>query len=98
MVATTCIDLAAVIHTELQPTQEVTAYELGIDPGDPSHLLVAAGEGLVLHGSTQPDHRPTPRLYRTETWNNIEKKRTILINIPIVGFGSLQGIYMSIVK
>ena len=66
MVSTTRIDLSHTMHSELGPSHEIRAHDIGVDPGDSSHLLAAAGDGLVIHGSTQPDHRPSPRLYRPE--------------------------------
>ena len=66
MVSTTVIQLANLVHTELGPDLELHAYDIGIDPDDSSHLFVAADDGLVIHGSTQPDHRPTPRMFKPE--------------------------------
>ena len=66
IVKTSLIDLASVLHLELGPAHEISAFDVGIDPEDSSHLLIGVGDGLVIHGSTQPDHRPSPRLYRPE--------------------------------
>jgi len=66
MVATTIIDLATIIHTEIEPGQEVHGYDIGVDPEDSSHLLVASDDGMIIHGSTQPDHRPNPRIFKSE--------------------------------
>ena len=67
--ATSSTDLASLAHFELaHPVAEAAlhAYDIGIDPDDGSHVVIASDDGIVVHASTQPDHRPSPRLYRPE--------------------------------
>lgn len=66
MVSTTRLALSSLVHAEAGPDPSLHAYDLGIDPDDSSHLFVAADDGFVIHGSTQPDHRPTPRAFKPE--------------------------------
>ena len=76
IVKTTLINLSSTLHLELGPDHEISAFDVGIDPEDSSHLLIGVGDGLVIHGSTQPDHRPSPRLYRPEV-ETIASSRSI---------------------
>jgi hypothetical protein len=67
LVATTTLHLSALIHLELaHPEEAVHAYDIGIDPDDGGHVMIAADDGIIIHASTQPDRRPSPRLYRPE--------------------------------
>ena len=69
LVATSSTDLASLAHFELaHPVAEAAlhAYDIGIDPDDGSHVVIASDDGIIVHASTQPDHRPSPRLYRPE--------------------------------
>ncbi len=42
----------------------VVAYDVTFDSKDSSHLFVATATGAVIHASTQPDHKPTPKQYK----------------------------------
>lgn len=73
MVATSSLDLATIAHHDLLTSAAteaaaagLNAYDIGVDPDDGSHVVVASDDGFVVHAATQPDRRPSPRLYRPE--------------------------------
>jgi hypothetical protein len=80
LVASLNLDLASLVHHDLLASHADTtaaaaaaattpllhAYDIGVDPDDGGHVMIATDDGLIIHAATQPDHRPSPRLYRPE--------------------------------
>ena len=60
---------------------QIHAYDVEIDPGDSSHIFVTADNGLVIHASTNPDHRPAPRILRPGTFYTLfMQQKQFIIN------------------
>ena len=66
MVASSTISLDSFLMSDLHDTNEFQCHDITMDPIDPSRFYVASDGGMVLHGSTQADHRPSPRLFKPE--------------------------------
>ena len=66
MVASSTISLDSFLMSDLHDTNEFQCYDITMDPLDPSRFYVASDGGMVLHGSTQADHRPSPRMFKPE--------------------------------
>ncbi len=47
-------------------SSDCSISDVCFDPLDGSRLFVASDNGLVIHTSTHPDHRPVPRSYRPD--------------------------------
>ena len=71
MVPSSVIDLASLLASEPPSKEpEVHGHDLALDPEDSTRLYVGADAGMVIHGSTQADHRPSPRLFKPEIETN----------------------------
>jgi len=46
----------------------VVAHDVTFDLNDSTHLFVATATGSVIHASTQPDFKPSPRQYKPGTF------------------------------
>ena len=66
MVASSTISLDSFLMSDLHDTNEFQCHDITMDPVDPSRFYVASDGGMVLHGSTQADHRPSPRMFKPE--------------------------------
>jgi hypothetical protein len=60
MVASSVSSLAALVGSDPGSvnSKELRGHDLSLDPDDPTRLYVGADDGIVIHGSTQADHRP----------------------------------------
>ena len=67
MVPSSVVNLGSLITADLHNHEhEVHAYDISMDPEDGTRFYVGADDGIVIHGSTQADHRPSPRLFKPE--------------------------------
>jgi len=67
MVPSSVINLASLVNNDPNTLgKEVHGYDLAVDPEDGTRLYMGADDGVVIHGSTQADHRPSPRLFKPE--------------------------------
>ena len=66
MVASNTIDLHSLTASDPLEQAEHHGHDISMDPLDVSRFYVASDGGTILHGSTQADHRPSPRTFKSE--------------------------------
>ena len=66
MVASNTIHLHSLTASDPLEQQEHHGHDISMDPLDVSRFYVASDGGTILHGSTQADHRPSPRTFKSE--------------------------------
>ena len=66
MVASNTINLANLTASDPLEQVEYHGHDITMDPLDVTRFYVASDGGTILHGSSQSDHRPSPRLFRSE--------------------------------
>ena len=69
MVASNTISLASLTASDPLEQLEYHGHDINMDPLDVSRFYVASDGGAILHGSTQADHRPSPRVFKSEIGN-----------------------------
>ena len=66
MVASNTINLRSLTASDPLEQLEHHGHDISMDPLDVSRFYVASDGGTILHGSTQADHRPSPRTFKSE--------------------------------
>ena len=98
MVASSTISLDSFLMSDLHDTNEFQCHDITMDPVDPSRFYVASDGGMVLHGSTQADHRPSPRMFKPEIGSKLSYSIMMVLKFEIFSRNLFKCIKFSLLS